>query len=1651
MARLESQMEDMMGYPTGGDPSIIDPTTGKPYDDSSRMRQQAEITRQADAMEEFQNDENKVKLPKLLEEKITPLFNKPEIKFSAQDLEKQYKDYNPEFGKANELDKYGMKRYVADRSSFLAEPKLNTYNTSLIDTIIDAGFLLRNEAQGVTNEKSLLSNFNKIKDKDAVIGFLKEALGPGPYGKGFDINKASWCAAFVNHILGIAGFDQLKYGENKSEESYNKTRANAYLKYGTPVDSLEDAKEGDIIIWDLKPNNSDDGTHVTFYAGDRYGKQGIGDSVDIVGGNHGIGKVSLKGAGSKDVYVKKNIRGIVRVTKNNITQDFVNELADIDPIFKPFTELNKKGNPVPLVSLRPQLRPKKLNEGGSVTSPYKRSHHSVMPADDYYDMQARQDEDKQTEEAFVEPTVPFFERPMDSDDSDRIVGQDDAGNLVRQTALGNTYTVSRNPDQRTTRTKVTDAADAFLENPRLPTKDEVVGAGKAALEGAVDVVSTPKRLLTGEQSPTETQMGDVFDVSVGTGIIGATQKLPENALGMFMGRYAKNLPEGDIKDAFQADMIGQDTGTLNELGELVPTDFGNPEDQDLGTLIGMVQNGADLPKTKQAILDAGWSEGKDGKYRWELSDKDAKVDTSKFTMLSQADILSAINAPLANVNYSELGDVLDHPKLYENYPDLKTMPVFVDTDLTGTTTSGYFNISEGYLAVAQDQLNNPKELKRTLLHEVMHKIQQKEDFDSGTNSLSDEVRLIYDSRANAPEAKAAWAKYDQDIANYDFNHMPKSLDLFINVIKFSKDNNLNYGNPPFIEDVKSKIAETVRAASIARDARRDLGPNSSEYKRLLQFAINTSTGNTLTVMRRFSRLMEANERGAMGPRSKRIAQDYRDTFKDLPILEDGSLMFNSQNIGTQLLGLEQPLLPDYINPNATPTQISADKQLIYRSKSGEVEAANVEYRMDLDDAQRSENLPKETEFGATGFDRDEQWVVTRALPNTYAQGGLTSMNDQTQRAFALGGEAETVDPVSGNDVPPGSLPEEVRDDIDAKLSEGEYVVPADVVRFFGVKFFEDLRTEAKMGLQQMDADGRIGGEPVQEQPQRQDDSMDVAKLKAALSESGMYAGGLTDGDSLDNFIDDASRDPMVNGRMRAGGASVKMAVGGLAPTGTYGDVTKVDSIIKQLMTAANNDPNLMQKLSDKGIMVNKTGADKKSAEMQQANKPQEPLKADEGTLVSSDPFDLEKYDTLGGSLFDAAGIEDPLEAIEETFLDSKGVIEQIVLIGPDGMEIPVAWNSAMPIPKGFTKKATNEYGDIKPVASAAPVNNSLVRRKTEDGSDNGGGGGGPTSTATDPFNYRKESIEALADKYNSTRKFSNAGAIIGFIAGPIGTVIGIAAKANHEIVKRRIEIEIDTRVKEGKITSKDFGTEKKPSDLKVLFDAVSTKLPASKYEAFEKEAELSSLNPGAMLEKGKRGLFGVAKDQTGVFDKFLDEFAQKGVQNAADKIAEEVLNKTDGIPIISDRSSTKPKLKGIEKINALKAARDFATTKRLEKEREIEAAREAARKAAQIAKGNITKDDSGGGGFLDVTNSPPASAPPDKGGFSGDSSSGGSSSGGSSSGSNLSTARSKNEAAGGYTGGGKYGGFESGGLVSAPAAKQKKRKTQRRKGLGTRP
>lgn len=87
------------------------------------------------------------------------------------------------------------------------------------------------------------------------------------------------------------------------------------------------------------------------------------------------------------------------------------------------------------------------------------------------------------------------------------------------------------------------------------------------------------------------------------------------------------------------------------------------------------------------------------------------------------------------------------------------------------------------------------------------------------------------------------------------------------------------------------------------------------------------------------------------------------------------------------------------------------------------------------------------------------------------------MYEKQMELFEEGGlndEGGMVDEVSGNDVPPGSTRKEVRDDIPAMLSEGEFIFPADVVRYFGLERLMQMRQEAKMGLKKMEDMGQMG-------------------------------------------------------------------------------------------------------------------------------------------------------------------------------------------------------------------------------------------------------------------------------------------------------------------------------------------------------------------------------------------------------------------------------------------------------------------------------------------------------------------------------------------------------------------------------------------------
>jgi hypothetical protein len=92
-------------------------------------------------------------------------------------------------------------------------------------------------------------------------------------------------------------------------------------------------------------------------------------------------------------------------------------------------------------------------------------------------------------------------------------------------------------------------------------------------------------------------------------------------------------------------------------------------------------------------------------------------------------------------------------------------------------------------------------------------------------------------------------------------------------------------------------------------------------------------------------------------------------------------------------------------------------------------------------------------------------------PEGYNKGGAV------RNLLATGGvmqEGGTKDPVSGNDVPAGALKEEVRDDVPAQLSPGEFVFPADVTRYIGLEKLMQIREAAKEGLKEMESKGQMG-------------------------------------------------------------------------------------------------------------------------------------------------------------------------------------------------------------------------------------------------------------------------------------------------------------------------------------------------------------------------------------------------------------------------------------------------------------------------------------------------------------------------------------------------------------------------------------------------
>ena len=269
--------------------------------------------------------------------------------------------------------------------------------------------------------------------------------------------------------------------------------------------------------------------------------------------------------------------------------------------------------------------------------------------------------------------------------------------------------------------------------------------------------------------------------------------------------------------------------------------------------------------------------------------------------------------------------------------------------------------------------------------------------------------------------------------------------------------------------------------------------------------------------------------------------------------------------------------------------------------------------------------------------------------------------------------------------------------------------------------------------------------------------------------------------------------------------------------------------------------------------------------MQQANKPQEPIEAAEGTLVyprdqfgnavlkdqtlpqystgnfgnavltnqtlpsQTDPFDsFRNFGTLGGNSFSFGAASDDEKDYVNQFLDPKGTPRVVILIDSDGNEIPVAWNTNMKIPEGFTLKDDLSYesyldGTSKTEASgltAVPYSMGTEDRKTSDDSDSGPYGqvtsantrkdgsinnADNSSADTDGIGFlsagdlTEKSTKELTDMLNKSKKIGQTTTVLSMVSG-LNPLVSLGANAFMSMKgasqKRQVNAELKRRKEE---------------------------------------------------------------------------------------------------------------------------------------------------------------------------------------------------------------------------------------------------------------
>ena len=185
---------------------------------------------------------------------------------------------------------------------------------------------------------------------------------------------------------------------------------------------------------------------------------------------------------------------------------------------------------------------------------------------------------------------------------------------------------------------------------------------------------------------------------------GGKQAAARGVVGETTQRFA-----GDIENARQ-NRAGIDR--RNGPGTRLTYAGQNAETADVATLDEARQRIADGEDSETVRKETGWFRGMDGKWRFEIDDSQM-----------------VITPPSSN--FSRLSDIVDHPALFEAYPDLRDVEVFLERMDDGERAK--YNPQFDSISINRDIASNEEQLRASLAHEIQHAIQNREGFTPGSS------------------------------------------------------------------------------------------------------------------------------------------------------------------------------------------------------------------------------------------------------------------------------------------------------------------------------------------------------------------------------------------------------------------------------------------------------------------------------------------------------------------------------------------------------------------------------------------------------------------------------------------------------------------------------------------------------------------------------------------------------------------------------------------------------------------------------------------------------------------------------------------------------------------------------------------------------